>query len=393
MVALSNISWGSYGGFEGPAYFGKKFYTPSQEPSFNEKCFAVVASAEGACDSINMYDRAVISVGAIQWTELTDNKVSELIGYVAENVEGGEQLVLDNLAPALTMSGAEFKLNAQGKFRFFVSGVEVKGETLARQMFCGGSGRVGSWTNDTKLRAKTWCMCIANLFQNEEACKAQAVFTAPQLRKRFVWKNGEKLLFGPDSPEDGMGGAVKALLVGYAINLPAVADKVIASAVAASKYPKWSNEWCLDVMYGLAMTSGVSIWPGRYDAKRVPLEKFFGVTLPKNSSELAKRAWQKHAPQVKPAAPPVVSHPVQQPTPEPQPVPLQALPEPPVAVQPIEQQPSKQEQPAAEIVLIRPDGIPVKHESPFMAVLQWFPMLFGAIGQFVSWLVHLIRGQ
>lgn len=374
MVSISQLSWGSYGGYEGCAYYGRNFYTATADDDFNTKCFAITASSEGALSSINMYDRAIISVGAIQWTELTDNKVSEMIGFVAQQY--GPELVLKHLQPALDLTGATFQKNGTGKWRFFMSGVEVKGQTAARQLFCGGSGLVGSWTDVTKLRARTWCAAVASLFQEPDAVRAQIDFTAPQLRPRFVMSNVATLLFGADSSETGWSGAVKALVVAYGINLPAVVGKVIPGAVAASKFPKWSREWSLDVIYGLVFNGGIKIWPARYNAKRAHVERLFGIVLPKDATELSKRAW-------KTVDPTTVATP---------PVPPEVILPPPEDV--IER---KNEiltpPPASQIVVMRATKDDVEASSPFVMLLQWAPMLFGFVGQILNSFIHFFRGS
>lgn len=374
MVSINQLSWGSYGGYEGPAFYGRNFYTAQPDDSFNTKCFAVTASGEGALASINMYDRGIISVGAIQWTELTDNKVSEMIGYVA--TEFGSELVTKYLQPALDLSNATFGQNPAGKWRFFLAGVEVKGESLARALFLGCSGRVGSFNDATRLRARTWCAAVASLFQDPNAMKGQIDFTAPQLRPRFITGNVAAILFGPDSTEQGWSGAVKAFAVAYGVNLPAIVGKVIPIAVAGSKYPKWSREWSLDVIHGLVFLGGIKIWPARYDANRPQIERLFGVELPKNAVELSKKAWKTVdlATVETPPAPPEV-----------------ILPPPDEVIE------RKNEvvtpPPASQIVVMRATKEDVDTSSPFVMLLQWTPMLFGFVGQIVNTVIHWIRGS
>lgn len=388
MVTIANIGWSSYDDNEGPFYYGSNYYKiPEKEISFNDKCYAVIASSEGTLSSINMYDRAIISVGAIQWTELTNNKVSEMIGLVATRL--GVDFVLNHIQPALTLSGGTFKQNAAGDFRFFIDEKEVKGESLARKLFAGGSNKKGSWTKTNITLAKTWAMCVANLFYEPEAAEVQIEFTAPQLRG-FVYGEASKIFFEKDSPETGLGGAVKAIVVAYAINLPAVACSVAARSAKASKYPKWSDEWCLDVMHGLAVTSGVKIWPARYNAKRPVLERLFNIVLPKDANSISSLSWRKTPPtQVKPVV--LVPKPVPVAV---APKPQEKLPEPVVVIPEQDQRPANiTEHPATELVLIRPDGAAVKPESPMMALLQWMPMMLGFWGHFINWLIHLVRGK
>jgi hypothetical protein len=338
MVTIKDIGWGSYGGYEGPRYIGGKKFVLPENPSFEEKVMSVVSASEGNASSINMYDRAIISVGFIQWIELGQYSVSDMIGYIAEM--WGIDFVNSKLSPGLTMSKATFKKTPRGKWRFHIldpNGKEVAVETeaLSRYLFCKNSGKVGTWTEINKLWAKAWAACIAELFETDEAVQAQVEWTVPQLRARFVLAQGKAIVFSEGSSYEGYAGALKALLIAYGVNLPAIAEKTIAAAASRSKFPKWTKQWCLDLMHDLALTSGVAIWPGRYDYKRPVLERAFGITLPKNQLELSKRAWanepletiapavpvieslveRPHVEESMPAAETVVERPMPQPVP------------------------------------------------------------------------------
>lgn len=297
MVMIKDVSWGSYGGYEGSYFAGSQKVSLPEDPTFDEKLLYVISSAEGKYDSINMYDRAICSVGAIQWIELGQYSVSDMIGYVAETC--GIDLVEEKLRPALTMAKATFKKTEKGKWRFHIphpktnEEVPVETEALSRWMFARGSSKIGSWTDVNKIWNRCWAAAIASLFQDSRAIAAQVKWTAPQLLSRFVLVNGKKHLFPAGSSFDGFPGALKALHISYGVNLPAVAEKISNSAVARTKFPKWSKQWCLDIIHDLVLTSGVGIWPGRYNSKRPALEKAFGIELPKTHTDLAKRLWTK----------------------------------------------------------------------------------------------------
>lgn len=316
MVAIRDVGWGAFGGFEGPRYIGHKKVALPANASFDEKVMYVTSASEGNYDSINMYDRAIISCGAIQWIELGQYSVSDMIGHIAEKC--GEEFVNAKLSPGLTMSKATFKKTPKGRWRFHVldpngKEVPVDTEALSRYMFCKSSGKMGTWTEINKLWAKAWAACIAELFETDEAVAAQVEWTVPQLRARFVLSQGKAIVFSEGSSYEGYAGALKALLIAYGVNLPAIAEKTIAAAAARSTFPRWSKQWCLDLMHDLALTSGVAIWPGRYDLKRPSLERAFGIELPKNQIELSRRAWAKQPVEMIPLPVAVVETPVERP--------------------------------------------------------------------------------
>jgi hypothetical protein len=216
-----------------------------------------------------------------------------MIGHVAERC--GTDLVEQKLNPALVMSKASFKKTAQGHWRFHAldeAGIErvVDTESLSRLLFARGSGRIGTWTEMSKLWGKCWAAAIADLFQAESAIAAQVEWTVPQLLG-FVFPRAKAIVFQDGASSDGLAGALKAILVMYAVNLPVVADRTIAAAATRSTFPRWSQQWCLDMIHDLVLTSGVSIWPGRYDYTRSAVETAFGVKLPHDHNELARRDW------------------------------------------------------------------------------------------------------
>jgi hypothetical protein len=315
MVNIKDIGWGSYGGYEGPRYIGSKKFILPPNATFDQKVMSVVSASEGNAGSVNMYDRAIISVGFIQWIELGQYSVSDMIGYIADKC--GIDLVENKLRPALTMSKATFKKTLQGRWRFHIvdgtgKEVAVQNESASRWLFARGSGKVGTWTEVNKVWAKMWAAAIADLFEDDAAVAAQVEWTVPQLKARFVGSTGKSVVFAPGTSYEGYAGALKALLVAYGVNLPAVAEKVVSAAIARSKFPKWTRQWCLDLMHDLALASGVSIWPGRYNYKRASLEAAFGIKLPKNSAELAQRAWAKEPLETLPLpAPPLPPSPVE----------------------------------------------------------------------------------
>lgn len=296
-IDVSKVKWSSYGGYEGPVYYGSKAFVVPADPSFLQKCMAVVAAVEGHVDAVNMYDSGIVSLGTVQWIERGNMSVSDMMGAVAERC--GLDYVLKSLDPALKMSDATFKKVASGKWRFVVlkdgKDVEVSTPELQRQCFLGCSGKKGSWTPESILLAKTWCSSFANVWESEVACQAQLDFSARRLLGWFVTPNAKTILFS-DPDETGWKGAMKAIYVSFAVNVPAIADRNLVVAHAASKFPKWSREWCLDVIYQLVYGSGIAIWLVRYSGLAKKVDSLFGTDLPANAKDLATKKWREPTP-------------------------------------------------------------------------------------------------
>ena len=317
MVTPDQISWAKYGGFEGPFFKGVARYSLPTNPTEADKRLRVLTATEGGTyDAINMYDRCIVSIGLIQWCEATYFLTSKLLHHVAETV--GSMVVTNALEPALTAYNASFKKNPQGQWRFFIGdGREVTNNAMMSDLFLGCSGKEGVWTDEARTRAKLWASCLANVFADEPAQRAQADYTATRLVS-FATSDARAILFD-GVPDDGWAGAVRAAYLSFAGNLPAVASQQLKIAVARLKAPKWSPEWCTGVLQQLTFGPNIAIYPQRYNAIRPWLEKLWNVTLPVNAASL--KAWQPTA--VAPVVPvpaPVVPDPSVVPVPAPAPV-------------------------------------------------------------------------
>lgn len=287
-ITPDKIRWGSYMNYEGPIFGGVQKFTLPDEPTEADRWLAVITAAEGGkYDAINMYDRGIVSVGLIQWIEAGQFSVSNMLGLVAETC--GTDYVLETLKPALDACSATFKKNASGQWRFYVDGVEVNTQDKTRALFLGCSGLKGSWTPAAVTRAKLWAACIANIWESEEARRAQNKYTKDRLMG-FVFPAVKSALFD-DAPDSGWVGAMRAAYVSFAVNLPAVASaQFVAALPAASSFKKWGQNWCTFVLKQMIFGAKINVWPHRYDSIRPVLESLWGVTLPKNTKELS--AWK-----------------------------------------------------------------------------------------------------
>lgn len=290
LITTKDIKWGSYREHEGPFFRGVHKYKLPSRPDIPDKFIATIAATEGsAFDAINMYDSMIISNGIIQWAEAGQFSVSDMLGAVATKV--GVDYVLTVLEPALKLSNATFKKSDTGKWRFFVNGSIVDTVTKQRSLFLGCSGRIGSWSESTKLYAKVWAACVANIWDLQEAREVQIEYTKKRLMG-FVTTKAKEILFSDVAQNLSVGwtGAVRAAYLSFAANLPAVAALQLEKVVNTTIHPKWSENWCISVIKSLTFGPGIAIYPTRYDKIRPVIEEQFGVELPKTSSDL--RAWE-----------------------------------------------------------------------------------------------------
>lgn len=289
MITASDVKWGKYKSYEGPYFHGsKKFVLPTGNTSSALRAFDVITRTEGgAPDGVNAYDRCVISVGYLQWCEAAYFLTSKLLAHIADK----DASLLDPLKPALDASNAEFIKRKNGGWRFFFKDARGEVDTKIEQtqlFLLKSNGLQGTWDNESKERVKLWVSCMANTLVQPEADILQVEYTVPRLTW-FVMPEAKSLLWSEKLPDEGWVGAVRTGFLSFAGNLPAVASEQLQIAVKSTTAKKWSKDWCVAVLKQLTFGPKISIYPGRYDKIRGPLERNYGVDLPDFSSEL--KAW------------------------------------------------------------------------------------------------------
>lgn len=278
-----SVKWSSFDRWEGPVIWGAYPYAMPSAPSWAEKVMWIVSATEGNLDSVNMYDRAICSVGVIQWTELTGLNVSNILGLVAQRAPKA----FAELGDAMERSAVKLERSPAGLWRFRRGEEWLDSAEKVRGMYLAGSGLKGFWSREQKAHASAWCAGLANVFTHEEAQQAQVEFTANRLQG-FGLAPAVRVLWDGTCPSNtGIQGAARAAFLSYAINLPAVASKAVLKL--ETRQEKWSLPWLRDFLKTLVFGSGVAIWPARYDRIRPRLEAMFAVDLPDFAEELARR--------------------------------------------------------------------------------------------------------
>lgn len=282
MTKISEIYWGSYQMYEGPYFKGKIPYKTPKSLQDYDKLLAVITATEGGhYDAINMYDRMILSSGLIQWGEAGIFAVSNMLGEVCN--AGHPNMVLEPLSHVLNDCNAEFKKNPKGVWRFFLGGKEVTTVAQQQLLFLGCDGHKGSWTPEAKMRAKAWAAAVASIWENPDAQEIQRKYTSSRLLL-FSMRESKEVLFNDNLPHEGWVGAIKAIYLSFAANLPKVANDMLASTVFVG--PKWSESWCISLIKRLTFGPNIAIYPRRYDAIRPVVESIYGIQLPKNAKSL-----------------------------------------------------------------------------------------------------------
>jgi hypothetical protein len=333
MVSVSQIGWSHYHSNEGPFFGGAvKVLEAPRNASFAERVLSLTAAAEGGhYDAINMYDTGLVSVGAIQFIDVGSFQVTDMVGAVADEL--GIDYVTAALKPALDLTNTSFaKVGNAWRFSFNSTSTVVNTRDTQKQLYFGDANgnALGSYNDNKTLIAKTWAACLANVWADPRAVAVQSKFTLPRLISGFVWAELKQDLFTGDQPEDGWIGAVRAMLLSFAVNAPAIVVKRYA-ACRSNGLTFGTPEWCLAVLRGVVIGSGIDVWPARWVAERTLVKRMFGVSLP-TYVQLTNGVWDPPQPADDPTPAPPTPDP--QPEPDPQPIPPEPVPVPPEPLPP-----------------------------------------------------------
>lgn len=269
------MGWGKYNGYEGPMILGSAPVATAigpltRELSVEKKLMAVITATEGGkFDAINMYDRCVLSVGVFQFCEgcgLTTKLLTRIQKVAPESIIG------------LTTKLAEIKGHpvtfVDGRF-YEMGGKPVTTVADKQAFYLGCNGKVGSWkTQQQKDTATAVGKAFSEMLREPRTYTEHLAYCKDML-PMFQMAYARKILFPNGFVQDGYEGAVQALFMSFAANLPLVASNAL-ERIASKPKNTWLVEFARSVVYG----SGVAIYPLRYEVIRPIIGKLYGVMPP-----------------------------------------------------------------------------------------------------------------
>lgn len=274
---VSRVDWRTYERWEGPVVIGDCPYRLPLNPNPMEKVFWVTAAAEGYLDSVQAFDRGIVSAGALQWIEGGGLfHVSQMLGLVQHR----SHEAMRPLMPIMQHCGVALDSSLPGVYRFrFGGGTWVDNVDRLQDMYFGGaSGLKGGWTAETKQVVEAWVTGISGVFKHPAAQELQVGYTLPRLMT-FVRDGAKTILWDSDANDDsGVRGAARAAYISFAVNNPAAALRALVTM--QTEHPRWSYDWLRALLQALTFTAGIPLYVHRYNAIRQRLEKLYGVNLP-----------------------------------------------------------------------------------------------------------------
>lgn len=287
MVTAADIGWASYRQYEGPFFKGVASFRMPAAPTEAHRIVRVITATEGGhFDSFNGYDKCDATLGLIQWCDHGQYSVCDMLGYTGERVPEA----LSSISSFCAAHGLSFRKNARGRWRYFFPDARGEVDRSVEQdelYHLHSTGHKGTWDAESRSYAKAFAAAMCNVYAGDDAQAAQADFTAARL-SWFVASKAKPIF--DEAPPTAVGRCFQAAYLSYAANNPSWAQTHLLRADGASKAPRFSEAWLVDVLRQLTFGPNIAIYPHRYNAIRPVLETLYGIDLPDMAAEL--RAWE-----------------------------------------------------------------------------------------------------
>lgn len=291
---VPDLKWGKYGDFEGFYTFG-----PSHPPSadnnspIDQTYLAVTCKTEspkGCPGAVNAYDQCQISVGYLQLCQ-TFFLTTNLLGFFLDKGLTFSPALLEVLGKC----NAELKRNKNKQWRLFHNGNEVTTAKQNSNLFFGGaSGKIGSWTDETKAVAAAWIAGLQETLLLPDAITLQQQFLITRI-PTWVTSKAYKRLWGvgtPDREERGWTAAVRSMYLSFSANNQLIAEKNLLRLPESQNL--FNEEGFVALGRSLAFSEGNPvIYPKRCGDIFPEIERIYGVNIPDNAAQL--KNWETTA--------------------------------------------------------------------------------------------------
>jgi hypothetical protein len=230
VITASEIAWGEYKppkgpAFEGPWFRGRARIAEPPSPGPLEKLLAVVMATEsggGHPDAINMYDVCMLTLGLIQHCEASGQQAAQLLAAIRSTTGPAPFEALDE-----HMARRGMRLGMAGNRAAFLDSAGaaiLTPQQRALAFFGGASGHKGSWLPAQKQEAKSWAAVFASTLGDERTFAAHVRHASSKLLTYVLPPTRSVVFAGGVIEGAGWRGALQALVVSFAANIPTVAD-------------------------------------------------------------------------------------------------------------------------------------------------------------------------
>lgn len=282
------ILWGKYLEYEGPFYMGIKNYSLPEKHELSDRILYAISATEGKFDSINMYDKCIISVGMIQWCEANYCGVTSLVSEYC--LKFGRELFDSSFKEVINYLGYN-PLKLINKKYWFVDKENkiIDKSEVQKQYFLGCDGKIGSWNEESKTKANTWLKSFATFLANDKVCSFQIEYTKKKINELYFNKDVKKILNSVilDSKEKiDICEAATIAYISFAANHPKFAKENFILANEKNKDKIFTKDWLLAVCRQMTFKNGIKIYPHRYDKIIKVINSLYQINMPSKSEDL-----------------------------------------------------------------------------------------------------------
>lgn len=282
------VLWGKYSKFEGPFYPGIINYNLPKNSTLEDKTIKIVSATEGRFDSINMYDKCIISVGLIQFCEANYYLVTKLFSEFCKKY--GTNILDTSLTEIKQLIGYNpwFK-DSDNEFRFHTkNGDKIDSLKEQQDLFLGCSGEIGSWNEQAIQKAKLWAKCVAKFLQSKEMTVFQIEYLKKFIKQNYTSKFlNETLEKNKNTEFKDLSEAIYLSYISFASNNPKNAKENLE--ITKNKNSNvLTKEFLVDMLRQMTFANSITIYKKRYEKIARELNLMYpSLSLPNTSDILS----------------------------------------------------------------------------------------------------------
>lgn len=282
------ILWGKYQEYEGPYYLGENKYVLPEKHDISDRVLYAIAATEGNFDSINMYDRCIISVGMIQWCEANYCGVTSLVSDFC--IRYGRQIFDNSFKDIIDYLGYNPLKLVDKKYCFIDKNGNIMDKAEEQKLyFLGCDGKIGSWNDEAKNRANKWVQSFSTFLKDKKVIQFQIEYTKRKINDFFFNKDVKQILNSVilDSKEKkDICEAATIAYISFSANNPKFAKENFLLAHEKNKDKIFTKEWLLSILRQMTFKNKIKIYTHRYEKIIKVINSLYPINLPLKSDEL-----------------------------------------------------------------------------------------------------------
>ena len=284
------ISWGKYTNYEGPYHIGEnKFILPTNH-DLSDRILYAISATEGNFDSVNMYDKCIVSVGMIQWCEANYCGTTALISEFT--LKNGREIFDSSFKEVID----SFKYNPlkliNNKYWFIdQAGNVIDKVDEQKKYFLGCEGTIGSWNDTAKEKANMWLRCFATFLKNKKVIEFQVEYTKRKINELYYHRDVKNILNSVIKDSKEKSDIYEISLIAYtsfAANNPKFAKENFILAHEKNKDKIFTREWLLAILRQMTFKNNIPIYKHRYEKIIKVLNSLYKINMPTTQEELSK---------------------------------------------------------------------------------------------------------